>query len=304
MVSRIYDRVADRYDEDWSGLYASARRYCIEQIGRQLSHRDRPVDILDLGIGTGNTLHELRATIALGRCAGFDLSAGMLDQAADKLADQVQLIQGNAIEAADYLPPGSMDLVLCHFILSFVDADRLFETAFEMLRPGAVLSLATSTRRSLRETHSGRFSRAARILGVQRALNAATTPADHDHCLESLHSHGFEIVDDRLHRQAVRFTRFEDVRSWALDSGWAASLLDDKTGIRIALGRAAFGLAKVFMHPFYPVDAVSEISIVLARKPATSDSRDSRLEEQRNYSSGSHQGARDRDSSHPSFQSR
>lgn len=303
MVNRLYDRVAKRYDDDWSGLYASARRYCIEQISRQLDRRERPIDTLDFGIGTGNSLHELRDNITLGRCAGFDLSAGMLDQAADKLASNVQLIQGNAIEAADYLPPGSMDLVLCHFILSFVDADRLFETAFEMLRPGAVLSLATSTRRSLQETYSGRFSRAARILGVQRALSAASTPANHDHCLEILQAHGFEIVDNHLHRQAVSFTRFEDVRSWALDSGWAASLLGDKTGLRIALGSAAFGLAKIFMHPFYPVDAVSEISIVLARKPATRDSRDSHHGGHRNLSTGRFRGHRDRDSSHSTFQS-
>jgi len=266
MVSRIYNRVADRYDEDWSGLYAGARKLCLGQIVEHASELDHP-DTVDLGIGTGNSLEELRALLPLGKCTGLDVSSGMLERSANKLADSARLLKANAVDADRFLPPASVDLLLCHFLLSFVDADQLYRTAHRLLRPGGLMSLATSTRGSLRETYSGRFSRAARLIGVQRAVNTASTPADHDDCLATLRRHGFEIVAERLHRQAVVYENFADVRDWALNSGWAASVLDDRIGLRIAAGTAVFGLAKLLLHPFYPVHASAEFSIVLARKP-------------------------------------
>ncbi len=266
MVSKIYNRVADRYDEDWSGLYASARKLCLGQIVEHASDLKRP-DTLDLGIGTGNSLDELREMLPLGICTGLDVSSAMLERSANKLADSTRLLRANAVDAGRFLPPASVDLLLCHFLLSFVDADELFRTALGLLRPGGLMSLATSTRGSLRETYSGRFSRAARLIGVQRAVTTASTPADHDDCLATLRRHGFEIVAEHLHRQAVVYESFADVRDWALNSGWAASALAGRTGLRIAAGTAAFGLAKLLMHPFYPVHAVAEFSIVLARKP-------------------------------------
>jgi len=266
MVSRIYNRVADRYDEDWSGLYAGARKLSLGQIVERAAELDHP-DTVDLGIGTGNSIDQLREMLPLGKCTGLDISAGMLKRSADKLDGSIRLLRANAVDADRFLPPASVDLLLCHFLLSFVDAEKLYRTAHRLLRPGGLMSLATSTQGSLRDTYNGRFRRAASLLGVQRAVNTASTPADHETCLESLRKQGFEIVAEYLHQQPVVYENFADVRDWALNSGWAASALDDRIGLRIAAGTAAFGLAKLFFHPLYPVHAVAEFSIVLVRKP-------------------------------------
>ncbi len=266
MVSQLYDRVASRYDRDWSGIYANARAHCVDQIATELAGAG-PVDAIDFGIGTGNALRDLRRRIEFGDCTGFDVSRGMLTQARRKLGDTVRLVHSDAAHAAEHVPANSVDLVLSHFLLSFIDADQLLATAHGVMRPGGLLSLATSTQRSLIELHTGRFRRASKLFRVERSLNKAHTPRDHDHCLDMLRDRGFEIVSQHLHRQPVRFASFDDVRSWALDSGWVASKLDDKTGLRIVSSRVLFRLAEMFYHPLYPVDAVNEISIVLARKP-------------------------------------
>ncbi len=270
MVSQIYDRVASRYDRDWSGIYAGARAHCVDQISAELTAAG-PVDAIDLGIGTGNAFNDLRARIELGDCTGFDVSRGMLMQARQKLGADIRLVNSDAARAVDFVAPESVDLVLSHFLLSFVEADRLLSTAHRVLRPGGLMSLATSTQRSLIELHTGRFRRASKLFRVKRSLHKAHTPRDHTHCLEMLRQHGFEIVSERLHRQPVCFESFDDVRSWALDSGWVASRLDDKTGLRVVSSRVLFALAQLYYHPLYPVDAVNEISIVLARKPAHLD---------------------------------
>ena len=267
MVARLYDRVANRYDADWGGIYAAARTCCVEQIARAAGHRARALDTVDLGVGTGNSLRDLEKRIALGKCTGLDLSPGMLRQAARKLGDRVELLRRSALEAGDCLPAGSADLVMCHFLLSFVAPEPLLDEAYRLLSPGGMVSLATSTHGSLRELHDGRFRLTGKLFGVRRALRRATTPVDHRHCLALLRERGFDIVDDHLQQRQLRFESFADVRDWALNSGWAASYLDDPLGLRIAFGTAVFGLARVFMHPLYPIEACSEISLVLARKP-------------------------------------
>lgn len=155
---------------------------------------------------------------------------------------------------------------MCHFLLSFVDARHLLQVAHKLLRHGGMLSLVTSTRCSLRELHSGRFRGTGKLLGIRRSLQKTCTPDNHGHCLEILHTHGFDVIQHYLHRQAVRYESFDDVRNWALNSGWAAGELDDAIGLRIAGFSALFALVRVLMHPLYPIDAVSEISIVLAQK--------------------------------------
>jgi ubiquinone/menaquinone biosynthesis C-methylase UbiE len=271
VVSRVYDRVADQYDDDWSGLYAAARAKCVSQIARQMHESDRPLDVADLGIGTGNALRDLERRIPLGTCTGLDVSQGMLSQAGRKLGDEVRLIHDDAAHAGAYLAPGSQDLVLCHFLLSFVDADRLVDVAHGLLRPGGIVSLATSTQGSLSELHRYHYPRASRLVGIQRSLQRSGTPRDHAESRALLESHGFEIVDEHLLRQPVSFESFDDVRSWALDSGWAASFLDDPLGFRKLFGRAAFAVAELLIHPFYPIAATNEISILLGRKAGAND---------------------------------
>ncbi|MGD2171944.1 MAG: class I SAM-dependent methyltransferase [Gammaproteobacteria bacterium] len=273
MATRVYDRVAACYDDDWGGIYAAARTCYVEQICRARKNRGQPPDTLDLGVGTGNSLFDLGRRLPLGKCTGFDLSRGMLRQARSKLGDRVELLREDALRAARHMPAASADLVLCHFLLSFVAADPLLDEVYRLLRPGGLFSLATSTQRSLGELHSGRFSRTGRLLGVRRELQKASTPADHRHCLELVRTRGFTIVDEHSQRRQLLFESFADVRDWALNSGWIAGSLDDPFGLRIACATAIFALARLTMHPLYPIEAHSEISIVLARKPRWSEER-------------------------------
>lgn len=266
MLSRVYDEVADHYDEDWSGLYAAARACCINQITRQAGDLGDPPDTVDLGIGTGNALRDLQQCMPLGICTGFDISGRMLARSALKLDKNVQLIHDDAFAAGSYLRAQSLDLVLCHFLLSFMQVERVLDVAHRLLRPGGYISLATSTQGSLSELHSVHFPRISRLVGIQSALRGVNTPRNHRQCLELLQTQGFEIVEEHLHRQPVCFAGFDDVRCWAVDSGWAASFLDDPMGLRKHWARVAFALAELFIHPFYPVEATNEISVVLARK--------------------------------------
>lgn len=227
------------------------------------------MSVVDLGIGTGNAIADLRGRIDLGHCTGFDVSTGMLSQAAQKLGPAVELINADAHDASAHLPPASQDLVLCHFVLGFGDGENLLEQALRLLRPGGCLSLATTTRRSFSELYEGRFERYANWIGVKKSLERLSNPSDHADCRRLLQQHGFDILADRDYRQPVCFRSLRDVRGWAVDSGWVVNGEDKHIGLRVAGAWTLIGLAMVFLHPLFPVHATCEMSIVLAQKPVT-----------------------------------
>ncbi|MDJ0778740.1 MAG: class I SAM-dependent methyltransferase [Gammaproteobacteria bacterium] len=265
--------MAERYDNDWANLYGSSRRVAIEQID-QHRHRTRGgLSVVDLGIGTGNAIADLQGQVDLGQCTGFDVSPGMLSQAAQKLGPAVELINADAHDASAHLPPTSQDLVLCHFVLGFGDGGHLLEQAFRLLRPGGYLSLATTTRRSFAELYEGRFERYANWIGVKKSLDRLSNPIDHADCRRLLQQHGFDILADRDYRQPVCFRSLRDVRGWALDSGWVVNGEDKHFGLRVAGAWTLIALAMVFLRPLFPVHATCEMSIVLAQKPVAQPSR-------------------------------
>jgi cytosine/adenosine deaminase-related metal-dependent hydrolase/ubiquinone/menaquinone biosynthesis C-methylase UbiE len=96
-------------------------------------------DVVDLGCGTGRWLEALRE-LGAGSLLGLDFSAEMIEVAKSKLGGRGRLMQANCADAP--LAAESADLVLCNFVLSYVeDADRFLAKVRQMLRPGGSLFL-------------------------------------------------------------------------------------------------------------------------------------------------------------------
>jgi ubiquinone/menaquinone biosynthesis C-methylase UbiE len=95
------------------------------------------LDIIDLGCGTGRWLEVLKQSGARS-LLGVDFSREMLEVAASKLGDAAQLVQGNCVGVP--LADNSVDLVLCNFVLSYVeDPETLLKKVRGALRPGGSL---------------------------------------------------------------------------------------------------------------------------------------------------------------------
>jgi predicted TPR repeat methyltransferase len=100
-----------------------------------------PLDILDLGCGTG-LVGELFKPLA-GRLVGIDLSAGMLERAKEReIYDQ--LIRDDLAGGLDALKQSSFDLVLSGDVFTYIgDLGRVFEGVRKVLRSGGMLALIT-----------------------------------------------------------------------------------------------------------------------------------------------------------------
>jgi cytosine/adenosine deaminase-related metal-dependent hydrolase/SAM-dependent methyltransferase len=125
---------ASSYDREPNPLLTLERRI-LEPLLPPL----KGLDILDVGCGTGRWLQMAKGTGAR-KLLGIDLSAEMLDQARAKLGEAATLWQGKYTDAP--IAKASADLILCNFVLSYLDDPGAFLTfAATALRPSGTLFL-------------------------------------------------------------------------------------------------------------------------------------------------------------------
>jgi SAM-dependent methyltransferase len=133
--SRQYRQIDERTDDDAFEHYGALLQQLSSSFGR-------PIDVLDIGCGTGRYFHRLRN---VHRLVGLDLSPHMLEQARSPLralevrADSIDLICGELQSAA--FAEGSFDFAYSVGVLgeySPLDASFLSLCA-RVLRPGGML---------------------------------------------------------------------------------------------------------------------------------------------------------------------
>lgn len=219
-LGKIYDQhVADTYDEDALGLLAGARNLGIRQIIDSPLSSDSTV--LDLGVGTGETLIALAPRFPSGRRIGIDLSARMIDVAQRKLTFEAHV--DDACNAAAHVPPASVDLALAHFLTTFVDRPKLFRMTAGLLRPGGLFSVVSTPTEAF---HVVRSSLGA-LLGDAALVQAASpTPANADALAAELTAAGFEIRTIETFRRKIVFENFDQCLEWGLKSGFFAHAIE------------------------------------------------------------------------------
>ena len=111
-----------------------------DAIGAACPRTDAPIEVLDLGIGTGLELGPLFARAPGARVTGIDVSAGMLARLRAKHADridQLRLVQASFLDVD--LGRGAYDLVVSSMALHhWLSAEKLalYRRIFDALRLG------------------------------------------------------------------------------------------------------------------------------------------------------------------------
>ncbi|HEX2418323.1 MAG TPA: methyltransferase domain-containing protein [Micromonosporaceae bacterium] len=116
----------------------------------ELARRSGPLDILDVGGGTGGFAVPLaraghRVTVV---DASPDALAALDRRAAEAgIAGRIQAVQGDADKLTDVAAPATADLVLCHSVLEVVDSPvATADAVAAVLRPSGVASVLVANR--------------------------------------------------------------------------------------------------------------------------------------------------------------
>lgn len=215
---QLYDeRVADTYDEDSLGLLSGTRSLAINQIlqANPASHSA----ILDLGVGTGETLRALAPSFAEARMIGIDLSERMIEIAQRKISFEAHV--DDACNAGAHVAAGSIDLTLAHFLTSFVHRPTLFAAARQTLKTGGLFSVVSTPHAAF-----GKLRKLAGALLGDAAIDAAA-PAPTAEQLESeVAGAGFEILAFETFRKQLKFRTFDEAADWGIKSGFLAQSIE------------------------------------------------------------------------------
>ena len=146
----------------------TARTAVVWDVLREVAGGSQPLDVLDVGGGTGGFAVPLAA---LGhRLTVVDPNPdalASLQRRAGEAGVEVRAVQGDAAGLLDVVGPSSADLVLCHGVLEHVDDLAPAVTALvAVLRPGGTLSLLVASRNAvvLARAVAGRFAEARHAL--------------------------------------------------------------------------------------------------------------------------------------------
>lgn len=138
-VTKLFDGYADRFDEHLEGKLG----YRVPAMLAQAVAETRPpgpLDVLDLGCGTGLSGAALRPMAR--RIQGVDLSPAMIERATARgVYDELTL--GDMLDTLRRAGRATVDLVVATDVLIYVgDLAPVFEAAADVLRPGGMFAFS------------------------------------------------------------------------------------------------------------------------------------------------------------------
>lgn len=258
LVADLYDNhVADTYDLDSFGLLAGGRAVATNQLRRTLtSGKGFPGTgrIVDLALGTGASLADLAAFLPAAEYTGIDISPRMLELARQKYP-AFRTILDDASNIANHFPAGTIDLALMHFLTTYIDTDKVVASVATCLKPGAWLSIASTTYESFRVITAA----ASTVLGPELIQSLSPAPVDGDSIARAMEKAGLEVVLNERFEKDISFASLPDLVQWGMQSGFFTHILSQ---LPPGMFDSFQSLASLF-----PVHDRYCSSILLARKP-------------------------------------
>jgi ubiquinone/menaquinone biosynthesis C-methylase UbiE len=270
-LKAMYKDVADHYaTANQFGSISESHKCAIAQIRRAKLGVKAPFKVLDLGVGNGSFLQQLKQIMPLADFTGIDISIEMLKHAREALP--LTTIETSATEASRCLPHHSQDLVLAHFINAFIPINKLFNEAKSLTRGNGHFSLITTTYDSfpVAQQQLANFiaeeSLLSSIVGhYYKAIVKNTSVAgSEEELLNSYAEHQFEIIEHQRLHIPISLNNIDELALFGIEGTWFLNSLAirmlPKTFLIQRLKRL---FSKIFTFPYQDTHI---IDVVLAKK--------------------------------------
>jgi SAM-dependent methyltransferase len=267
-IRRQYDEViAASYDLDPQLVAGRSLSRVLAQLREQsvLAAGLPRLDVLDVGMGTGLFLKQLRdSTSREIRPHGLDISEKMADVAKSRLPDLTAKID-DAANLDRHFDDTSFDLICTHFITGFVPIDILAPKIWEKLKPGGYWSFAGAISGAFPELQRKANNRLLRMMfgrGKQFTADDLLTPVSVDAVVQCFLKHGFEVSADELFKPDVSFRNFDEFMEFGYKGSWFTPFIEE-LGLQSA-GPMLRSLINLVMFPMHDHHCVA---IGLAKRP-------------------------------------
>lgn len=213
-IKQMYDEIiAQNYQLDKFGLLSESREIIINQI-KKYSLDLKVNSIFDFALGTGDTLLILKDIFPDANLYGIDISQKMLDIAKDRM--EVTTFHDDVRNVENYHKSNSIDLILIHFLLAYVEPEIVISAASKLLKQGGVCSIATSTYDSFQKLQT----LASQFLSQEQIKLKAKVPDNPDTLDKMLAMLELKSLDTYILKKKVVFDNFEELYKWGMNSGW------------------------------------------------------------------------------------
>lgn len=270
-IQRQYDEIiAPHYDLDPQQVTTNALGIALGQIDSAAldGAAAPPIDILDVGIGTGVFCERLRSAMRRPiRPHGLDISERMLEVAKARVPD-LRAARDDAANLGRHFADRQFDLICTHFITGFVPISVLAPEVHRRLKPGGYWSFVGGTSQGFPELRRVAQSPLIRRLHGGRALDLGglKTPYDQSAVESVMREHSFAIHASETFAPRLDFPDFDAFMAFAWRGAWLTPYIE-----QLRLQESGKALRTFFNLWVFPLSDSHRIVIALGRKPLDMD---------------------------------
>lgn len=234
-LANSYNKIANAYDEnsDAFNLLTSSRFSALQEILMRLDGDQGPNRILDLGIGSGAFLAQLKEKFPDTQFAGVDIAKKMLAIASKRIPG-LEAIESSIADISPANIKGQFDLMIAHFVLAYVDINTLLEKAQLFLSEGGMISIVTTTHESfpnfqeqirhqlLKNSLQSRIIRKIYKTGIKKT----SVPRSYEAIKVAALENNLEIINRQQISTDILFQNATEMTDFAVKGGWLLNALD------------------------------------------------------------------------------
>lgn len=217
-IARVYDRIAEQYDLQWSRHVRRPQLRLTRGLSLQPGMR-----AADLGCGTGVDTLEMARLCAPGEVVAVDCSQGMLDtlqRRAHSEALPITLCLQGAEEFIAAAPRAQLDAVTLRFCLGYFEWETVLSRLPRLLRPGGRLGILTILGSSAPQAYETYRELVADLGLPEFGLTALDSV---EQVTNGLQSAGAHVEDAWVESFRLAFDTGAELAAWLRESGIATA---------------------------------------------------------------------------------
>lgn len=267
----MYNHIAEQYAiANRFGAISESHKAAMQQIKNFHLGQKAQYKVLDLGVGDGAFLQKLQQFMPQAEFTGIDTSTEMLKQANNAL--QMKTIEGSAAQADRFLPPHSQDLILAHFINSYIPINVLFSEANLLSRANGHFSMITTTYDSFPEAQQQladfilQDSLLSTVVGhyYKSIVKNTTVAANETELVTAFSQYQFEVLEHQRLEIPITLSNIDELALFGIEGTWFLNSLSIRMLPKnFLLQRLKRLFGRIFTFPYHDTHIVD---VVLAKK--------------------------------------